>query len=323
MTDWKPSADIAMMRKRSLMQQTIRNFFAERGVMEVETPLLGRAGVTDPYLANATTCLRGPGLPQATEFCLQTSPEYAMKRLLASGSGCIFQITKVVRDDEIGRFHNPEFSLLEWYRVGFDDQQLMHEIDELLQCILQTENAERVSYQQVFMNNLGIDPLTDEGLQKLRSYLCVQGFKHIAADEKDTDVLLQLAMTHLIEPVIGQLRPCFIYNFPASQAALARLDNADPRVSKRFELYYKGIELANGFDELTDFKEQALRFEQDNIRRQQLGLPESVVDNRLLEALKHGLPACAGVALGLDRLLMLHTGVSHIDKVLAFPILRA
>jgi lysyl-tRNA synthetase class 2 len=320
MTEWKPSASFAAMRSRADLMQSVRDFFAQRAVLEVETPLLARAGVTDPHLTNAVTRLQGPGMAEATDFYLQTSPEYAMKRLLAAGSGSIFQIARVVRDDEMGRHHNPEFTLLEWYREGFDEHQLMDEVDAFMQQMLQCETADRISYQQLFMNYLKVDPLTREGLAQLETQLRAHNLGNIVDQITDTDTWLQLAMSHLIEPRIGIERPCFVYNFPASQAALARVSVEDPRVARRFELYFGGVELANGFYELTDAAAQAQRFDADNQARELLGKPRSPADTRLLAALGSGMPACAGVALGLDRLLMLKTGASHIDEVLAFPI---
>lgn len=323
MTDWKPSASFAVMQHRAQLMQRIRDFFAKRNVLEVETPLLARAGVTDPHLANAMTTLSGPGLPEPTEFYLQTSPEYAMKRLLAAGSGSIFQIARVVRDDEIGRYHNPEFSLLEWYRVGFDEHQLMAEVDALMQLTLRCPAATRISYQQLFLKHLDVDPLTSEGLAQLKRYLGEHNLGNIVDQTSDTDIWLHLAMSHIIEPQIGSDAPCFVYDFPASQAALAQLSAQDPRVARRFELYYRGMELANGFYELTDEAAQAERFAADNRARDALGKARAPIDNRLLAALNNGLPECAGVALGLDRLLMLQLNATHIDEVLAFPTLSA
>ncbi|MGX5914597.1 elongation factor P--(R)-beta-lysine ligase [Aliidiomarina sp. Khilg15.8] len=323
MTDWQPSATFAVMQSRAQLMQSIRDFFTQRAVLEVETPMLAHAGVTDPHLVNAVTRLSGPGLPKPTDFYLQTSPEYAMKRLLAAGSGSIFQIARVVRDDEIGRYHNPEFSMLEWYRVDFNEHQLMDEMDALLQLTLQCGLASRISYQQLFIQHLGLDPLTEQGLCELETCLRDHGLGNIVDQTSDTDTWLQLAMSHLIEPHIGIENPCFVYDFPASQAALAQISTADPRVARRFEVYFRGIELANGFYELTDSAQQEQRFEVDNQARLALGKTVAPADRRLLAALASGLPACAGVALGLDRLLMLKLGARHINEVLAFPTLSA
>lgn len=319
---WMPGASLEMLKTRAEVMGDIRSFFKERDVLEVDTPLLASTGVTDPHLFNAVTTLGGAGLPNRT-YHLQTSPEYAMKRLLAAGSGCIYQIAKAVRDDEIGRLHNPEFALLEWYRIGFDDHALMNEVDALMQRILNCKPAKKWTYQELFLQHVGADPLTEEGMEHIRQWLIAKDVGDWVATEPDTDTLLQLAMSHYIEPVIGQDMPVFVYNFPASQSALARLDSHDLRVARRFELYYKGIELANGFYELTDAQQQAERFASDNAKRTAMNLPEVAVDENLLAALEHGLPDCAGVALGLDRLLMLKTEASHIEEVQTFSISRA
>lgn len=315
--DWQPSISMRRLRQRAAVLASIRDFFAEREVMEVETPLLANAGVTDPHLSNAVTHLNMLG-SKPTPFYLQTSPEYAMKRLLAAGSGCIYQMAKVVRDDEIGRFHNPEFTMLEWYRVGFTDRDLMAEVDSLLQRVVGSEPAEFISYQQLFIDHTGCDPLTTLGLQQLKAWLMDKSIGDWVAQETNTDTLLQLAISHYIEPTLGHSRPIFVYNFPASQAALARLDVEDSRVARRFEVYVKGIELANGFYELTDAEQQAQRFELDNFQRHELGRRPAAIDQRLLAALQQGLPECSGVALGVDRLLMLKFGVEHIGEVISF-----
>lgn len=321
-TDWQPSAPLSSLQARAKMLQTIREFFAQRNVMEVETPLLASAPVTDPHLFNFETQFISPMSPEVQTLFLQTSPEYAMKRLLASGSGCIYQICKAFRNEEAGRFHNPEFTMLEWYRVGFDHWQLMAEISELVALVLQCESPEQISYQQVFVEQLGLDPL-DCSMAKLKDTCTTLGFANIAEQENDRDTLLQLLFSHYIEPKIGQQRPCLVFHFPASQSALARISPSDTRVAERFELYFKGIELANGFHELSDATEQAARFKSDNAKRKALGRAPAKIDNYLLSALSFGLPDCAGVALGLDRLLMLLTQSDKISDTLSFNIERA
>lgn len=317
---WQPGLTRQRLVDRSKVMASIREFFTSRDLLEVETPLLSSAGVTDPHLTNAVTTLNWQG---PSSYFLQTSPEYAMKRLLAAGSGSIFQLARVVRDDEVGRIHNPEFTLLEWYRVGFDEHQLMDEVDDFLQAMLRCGAAERMTYQQAFLRYLQVDPLTNEGLSSLRAWLVSQDIADWIADESDHDVLLHLAMSHYIEPLIGKDVPCFIYNFPASQAALAKIDPADKRVARRFEAYFKGVELANGFYELTDAEAQARRFAEDNRQREQMGRPPVSIDTRLLAAMEAGMPDCAGVALGVDRLLMLKWQVDHIDQVQTFSIHRS
>ncbi|EGN75314.1 lysyl-tRNA synthetase-like protein GenX [Idiomarina sp. A28L] len=321
--EWRPTANWQAMKERAEMQQCIRAFFAKRQVLEVETPILARAGVTDVHLHNVVTRLQGPGMPEPENFYLQTSPEYAMKRLLAAGSGPIFQICKVVRDDEISRRHNPEFSMLEWYRPGFDDNALMAELSSLVQEILGCEPAEYLTYQQAFVQILNIDPLQSDAKSELLGALAASGHANAVSNEDSLDTILQLAMSVLIEPKIGQTRPCFVSHFPASQAALARIVQEDSRVSHRFELFYRGLELANGFWELTDAQQQRGRFLADNLERERLGLLKQPIDERFLAALEHGLPDCSGVAVGLDRLLMLRLGVNDIADILTFPVGRA
>lgn len=318
---WRPSGSIEMLHARAKLLTELRSFFAQRRVLEVETPLIGGYAVTDPNLASVAVHLSAPGLSKP--MFLQTSPEFHMKRLLAAGSGDIFQIARVVRDDELGRKHNPEFSMLEWYRLGFDEHQLMDEIDQLLQRTLQAQPAQRLSYQQVFQACLGVDPLQGEGVEALRTWLIGQNIGEWVAKEPSHDVLLDLAMSHYIEPTLGFERPLFIYDFPASQSALAQISQQDPRVARRFEVYVAGTELANGFYELTDPEVQRTRFMQDNKQRELHEKPQVRADSRLLDALGSGLPPCAGVALGIDRLLMLQQGASDISEVMAFSMTRA
>ncbi|MFT4924292.1 MAG: lysyl-tRNA synthetase class 2 [Phenylobacterium sp.] len=323
---WQPNASINTLKQRAKILATIRQFFAEKSVMEVETPALSQATVTDLHLSGFITEFVGPGYAQGKTLYLQTSPEYAMKRLLAFGAGSIFQLAKAFRNEEAGRFHNPEFTLLEWYRIGFDDFALMAEVDELLQRVLNTDKAEQRSYQSVFIEYLNIDPLNSSIAQlskQLGEALAQYGLADVVADESDIDTLLQLLFSEVIEPKIGREVPCFIYHFPASQASLAKLHQPDPRVAERFEVYFKGIELANGFHELTDADEQLRRFEQDNDKRLAAGLQAHAIDYNLIDALRDGLPDCAGVALGIDRLVMLAQDEASIDQVVTFTIDRA
>lgn len=320
---WQPAASLQALKIRADMLKAVRAFFDQRDVLEVETPILAHAGVTDLHLHNLTTRLSGPGMPVPTTFYLQTSPEYAMKRLLAANSGPIFQICKVFRDDEISRRHNPEFTMLEWYQPGFTDVQLMAELDELLQTLLATEPAESLTYQAAFQQHLGIDPFAKDAHEKLFALLTEKGFADAIVREDSIDTLLQLAMSMLVEPEIGQRRPCFVTHFPASQAALAKLDQEDPRAARRFELFYRGLELANGFWELTDPQQQAERFCADNALRLQHGLEPQPIDEKLLAALMAGMPDCAGVAVGFDRLVMLRLGTDSIQDTIAFPIDRS
>ncbi len=317
MVDWQSSANLNSLQARARLLQTIRQFFAKRGVMEVETPVLGHHTVTDVYLASysvpATTSASEPGY-------LQTSPEYAMKRLLASGSGPIYQICKAFRSEEVSKQHNPEFTLLEWYRPGFSLVQLMDEVGELLDKVLGCGAIPRFTYRQLFKEHLQFDPHQIEP-QQLREEL----LNHVTVDVSGLDETdcLQLLMSQCIEPTLPSV--CFVYDYPVAQAALARIDNDETGewVAKRFELYAGGMELANGYFELTDAGEQKKRFAKDKARRKELGLPDIAEDLRLLAALEHGLPECAGVALGVDRLLMAMLGASSIEDVLSFPGNRA
>ncbi len=319
--EWRPTASAERLVRRAELLRAVRRFFEERGVCEVETPVLAAAGVTDVNLDALTVPYSGPGAPPDGRLWLQTSPEYAMKRLLAAGMGAIYQISHAFRAGERGRLHNPEFSLLEWYRPGFDHQELMVEIADLLATLLPARPVERFTYQEAFQACLAVNPLTagDDELRALAGRygngLDVSGF--------DRDTLLDILMSHAVSPGLGREAFTFVTHFPASQAALARLSPDDTRVAERFELFVDGIEIANGFHELTDAAEQRARFEADRARRAAGGLAQPPVDERLLAALEAGLPPCAGVALGLDRLFMLALGAERIDEVIAFPVERA
>lgn len=319
---WQPSASIEALRKRASIIHSIRQFFAQRDVLEVDTPAISHATVTDIHLHTFQTEFVGPGYADGRKLYLMTSPEFHMKRLLAAGSGSIYQIGKAFRNEESGRHHNPEFAMLEWYRVGFDHHQLMNEMDTLLQLVLSCGKAQRIPYQQAFLSVLGVCPLESE-FNKLKEVAGTLGLSDIAERETNRDTLLQLLFTIGVEPKIGQLEPAFVYDFPASQAALAKLNPVDLRVAERFEVYFKGIELANGFHELDDSKEQLARFEVDNKTRMAMGLEAQPIDHNLLEALEVGLPSCSGVALGIDRLIMLALNCDHIDQVTAFSFPRA
>lgn len=324
--DWRPAASLDNLRLRAELLARARAFFAARGVLEVETPVLAAAAVTDPYLASLATRFTGPGAPGGRTLYLQTSPEYAMKRLLAAGSGPIYQLARACRDGEVGRRHNPEFTLLEWYRPGFDHHALMDEVDAFLSTLLGAPPAERLSYRELFVRHLSVDPLTASAAELDRAAAAGADPAELPALEPaDHDGRLDLLLTSRIEPRLPRDRPTFVYDYPASQAALARV-RSEPdgvAVGERFEVFAGGLELANGFHELADAAEQRRRFEADLARRRALGLPGPPIDERLLVALEAGLPDCAGVALGFDRLVMLAAGASSIDEVLAFPLDRA
>lgn len=326
--DWRPAASLDTLRLRAHLLAQIRAFFAARSVLEVDTPLLSAHTVSDPHLDSLSTRYTGPGAPHGATLYLQTSPEFAMKRLLAAGAGPIYQICKAFRDGEAGRLHNPEFTLIEWYRPGFDHRQLMDEVAELVSALLNEHltlaPGERLSYRQAFMRHAGVDPHRAP-LDELQAALRAHGVGAVN-ELTGRDALLDALLTHCVEPHLGQGRLCFLYDYPASQAALARLcavPGENYQVAERFELYLNGIELANGFHELGDPVEQRQRCNTHNAIRRRLGKRELPADERLLAALAHGLPDCAGVALGFDRLLMLACGAQRLAAALAFPLGRA
>lgn len=303
---WLPTASNAALRKRAELYRTIREFFQVRDVLEVETPSISRHGVTDPHIASLAVAGHG---------WLQSSPEFAMKRLLAAGSACIFQICKAFRDGETGALHNPEFTLLEWYRVGFDEQRLMDEVQQLLALLLPGSAARRRTYGDLFQQQLGVNP-------HLASYADLQQLVDRQIDTaspcEDKDQCLELLFSHRLQPGLNGLT--FIHDYPASQAALARLasDANGTTIARRFECFVDGVELANGYYELTDADEYLRRCKADNARRATYGLPVMTTDSRFVRAMQQGLPDCAGVALGLDRVLMLLLDASSIEEVLSF-----
>ena len=319
---WQPGASVPNLLKRAEMMAGIRRFFSDRGVLEVETPCMSQATVTDVHLVPFETRFVGPGHSQGMNLYLMTSPEYHMKRLLAAGCGPIYQLCRSFRNEEMGRYHNPEFTMLEWYRPCYDMYRLMNEVDDLLQQVLECSPAESLSYQQAFQRHLEIDPLSADK-QQLREVAARLDLSNIADTEEDRDTLLQLLFAMGVEPHIGKDKPTFVYHFPASQAALAQISTEDHRVAERFEVYFRGVELANGFHELTDAGEQQQRFEQDNRKRAAKELPQQPVDVNLLEALKAGMPDCSGVALGVDRLMMLALNAESLSEVIAFTVDRA
>ena len=312
-SNWQPTASIGLIRHRAALLGKLRQFFAERAILEVETPLLCSSGITDPAI-EPLIVERGVSLGQPR--FLQTSPEYPMKRLLAAYGEPVFQIARAFRDGEAGARHNPEFSLLEWYRPGFDHHQLMDEVADLVRDCLGERPLHKFSYRQLFQDLLNIDPFT-ASIAELEAL----ARSHLDAGTLcgDRDLWLDLLLSHLIEPQLVDLGMCFVYDYPASQAALSQIVVTDSvSVGQRFELYVDGMELANGYLELTEAPEQRRRFQQDNARRREFGQPERPLDEYLLAALVHGLPGCSGVAMGVDRLLMLATGTSDIRDVLAF-----
>jgi len=324
LADWRPSCAIELMRLRAQMLAELRQFFAERSVLEVETPLLSHTIGTDPQLEFFTTeyCLS----PLRQTLFLQTSPEFAMKRLLAAGSGCIYQIGKAFRNGESGRFHNPEFTMLEWYRVGFTLPQLMDEITELFAGLFREQSlqeTQRVSYQDVFVSYTGLDPL----IFPYQDY-CVFARKNQIPEAVDIcghdhGLWLDFIFSHKVQPHLGENALCMVYGYPACQSSLARINKDNAQITDRVELFMNGVELGNGYYELADAKEQSRRFDRELAIRQQEVLPVAVKDQRLIAALESGLPECSGMAIGLDRLLALLSNSASLDEVLSFPIRRA
>ncbi len=304
------------------MLADIRDFFSTVGVLEVETPLACLAAGTDPAIDPLIARYTGPLYPQGVDLYLQTSPEFAMKRLLASGSGPIYQICKAFRDGEAGRLHNPEFSILEWYRPGYTVAEMMTEVAAVLRCALQRDGleTETQSYAGLFAAHLGIDVFVVDA-ESLRQVAVRHHLSGAEGLRLDRDGWLDLLMSHLIQPALGPDRLCFVTDYPASQAALARR-NPDRLTAARFEAFLDGVELANGFDELTDAEEQAARFDAENSERRARGKRPVTVDRQLLAAMRTGLPDCCGVAVGLDRLLMLRQGLDDLDASMTFSLRR-
>jgi lysyl-tRNA synthetase class 2 len=313
--------DIETIKGRARIVSDIRHFFSQRHVLEVDTPILSRAAPTAPYLESFKTEFIPMGSIDKASYYLQTSPEFAMKVLLAGGSGSIYQIAKVFRNGERGRLHSPEFTMLEWYRPELNLEELMDEVAALLQTITSYSESVRFSYKEVFSQYLNVNVLvcSKDELQKL----AIKKLPSFSGDfYLDRDGWLELLMSQVIEPELASLKkPVFIYDFPASQAQLAKvkLDNDGDQVAARFELYAGGLEVANGYDELLDAKELRKRFEYDNQQRLKLGKAEMPIDEKLLAAMSLGLPPCTGVALGLDRLLMLAMNKESIDCVQNLP----
>lgn len=318
--NWQPTADIDTLKKRAQYLADVRLFFAERDVWEVETPILSLAAPTAPYLDSFTTDYIPIGSQTKQIHYLHTSPEFAMKRLLAAGSGPIYQIAKVFRNGENGNFHSPEFTMLEWYRPELSLHQLIDEVNLLLQQVFGFKPVCRMSYRGVFEFLLKLNVLTcaDNAIEQ-----CARNRISGLPDdlETDRDGWLELLMSYIIEPRLAAMNlPLFIYDFPASQAQLAKIktDADGYQVADRFELYINGVELANGYNELLDADELRQRFKLDNQHRNEQNKPMIPVDENLLAAMKHGLPECSGVAIGLDRLMMLAMDKQALFEVQSF-----
>ena len=315
---WRPYADKRLIKLRAETYTKIRQFMAERNILEVETPVLSHATVTDVQLNSFRSEYSSPQSSSGKILYLQTSPEYAMKRLLASGTGAIYQISKVFRNEEQGKLHNPEFTMLEWYQPVYGHHQLMQEL-ELFLNLFAMNQCEKISYGEIFLEHTGLDPHTCD-TNELKSMAQQHG---MSSKIEEHSVLLDFIFSYKITSTLGNTRPMFVYDYPAYQCALAKLSNSTPKVAERFELFINGMEIANGFHELTNADEQLARFEQDLTLRKKENRPDLPIDHLFLDALKQGLPDCAGVAVGIARLLMVITGINDIREVLCFPIERA
>jgi len=318
-----PERARAALQLRARLYALIRAFFAERNVLEVETPILSAGANTDPNIQSFSTEFSGHVDAGGRRRWLRTSSEFAQKRLLAVGVGDNYELGRVFRDGEAGRRHNPEFSMLEWYRVGWDHLRLGNEVVELVQAALRlvgkSAQVHKSTYRQLFLDRLRLDPFVAEDA-KLRAAL---GNVQIDPAGLGRDDWLDLLLTHRIQPGFPADSITLVYDYPASQCALARIRAGDVAVAERFELYLGTHELANGYHELNDAAEQRARFERDNMRRRARSLGELPLDENLLAALQRGMPDCAGVALGIERLLMAMTGSEDIGEVLAFAFREA
>jgi lysyl-tRNA synthetase class 2 len=324
MSDFLPTASLEMLRRRAELVKRVRQFFDSRGFLEVETPILSHDVVVDRHLDPlAVTLFADPREPErGPKLWLQTSPEFGMKRLLAAGATAIYQVTKVFRGGEVGQLHNPEFTMVEWYRVGDDYAAGMDLLAEFAEALLGLGPPERLTYREAFQRYAGLDPLAAswDDLYQAEGWTSAP---YLTLESKVRDELLNVLLACRVEEHLGQGRPTILYDYPASQAALARVRSGDPPVAERFELYVNGIELANGYHELLDPAILRERNRTGNAARAAEGkytLPE---ESRLLAAMEHGLPPCSGCALGFDRLVMLSTGAKSIQEVLVFPIDRA
>jgi len=311
------------LRLRARMYALIREFFVQRNVLEVETPVLSRGANTDPNIASFSTSFSGHVDAGSRERWLRTSSEFAQKRLLAAGIGDCYELGRVFRNGEAGRRHNPEFTMLEWYRVGWNHLQLIDETVELVQSALRLvqRNADvnKIPYRELFRSALRVDPFAASGAELANAL----GEVRVDADGLSRDDWLDLLLTHRIQPQFPQDRITVVYDYPMTQCALAKIRHDDPPVAERFELYLGAHELANGYHELTDATEQRARFVRDNVRRRERGDAELPIDENLLAALGNGMPDCAGVALGIERLLMAMTGSDDIRDVVAFAFADA
>lgn len=325
MNDYLPAASIENLHVRAELLARVRQFFAARDFLEVETPILSADVVVDRHLDPMSTVLAVDAeRPEVgRKLWLQTSPEFGMKRLLAAGMTAIYQITRAFRNGEAGRLHNPEFTMVEWYRVGDDQAKGMELLSDLCQTLLPTPPAQRVTYATAFEQHVGLNPHSS-GIDQLATAAKRHGVVAPSGLNDDRDSWLNLLLAECVEPHLGQTAPTILYDYPASQAALARIRaDGNVQIAERFELYYRGTELANGYHELLHADELRRRNVVANAARVAEGKPPLPEASRLLDAMQAGLPACAGVAMGFDRVVMLAAGAKSLAEVLAFPIDRA
>lgn len=323
--DFRPTATLSVLAARHALLKRLRSFFDDRGFVEVDTPLLSHDTVVDPNIDPLrVTLFSDPGQPDiGRTLWLQTSPEFAMKRLLAAGAERIYQITHAFRGGEQGDRHNPEFTMVEWYRAGDGLREGMELLGELGRAMLGVPAVDQCTYRDAFAEHVGVDPHR-ASISDLQHAARARGVDvPPSMSDSSRDEWLNLLLAELVEPQLGTQRPLILFDYPASQAALARVREDDPPVAERFELYYRGVELANGYHELLDPQLLETRNREANARRTACGKYRLPDESRLLDAMRHGLPPCAGVALGFDRLLMAVVGARHIREVMPFPIDRA
>ncbi len=323
--DFLPSASLQSLKKRAGILRDIRKFFDDQHFFEVETPLLSHDTVVDRHIHPISISkqdVTGASADSDVRFWLQTSPEFGMKRIVSAGANAIYQIGKSFRQAEAGGRHNPEFTMLEWYRVGDDLRSGMQLLADLVETILELPKTEMVSYREAFVRFASVDPF-EGSIDEMKLTLEKNKVDIAGINDSQRDTWLNLVLSEIIEQKLGRGAPTMVYDWPANQAALAVLRDGDPPLAERFEIYVEGVELANGYHELLDPDELLHRNSINNQHRVKDGeclLPES---SRLLNAMRHGLPPCAGVALGVDRLVMLATGSSSLAEVIAFPVDRA
>lgn len=319
-----PSNRLQILQKRAEALATLRDYFREQCVMEVDTPILSRAAVADVHLASLQTSVNLPNVGQNQTYYLHTSPEYPMKRLLCEGIGDIYYLGKVFRNGDLSPRHQPEFTMLEWYRLGYGLSEMVFETLAVAQLLLGKVAIEVMTYEQAFAKFAGIEDIHHTSATVCRRCLQQHQLPEIVGvDDDDKPLWEQLVLTEVIEPQLGEGKLTCLTHFPVRDAALAQLSPDNPLTAERFEVFYQGMELANGYHELQDAEAYRERFEANQSLRRQNGLMEAPLDEALLSALSKGLPDCSGVAMGFDRLFALAQGKQNLDDVLSFGVLDA